>query len=187
MFKRLVVIFLLCVITYSEVYAGEEVEVKSATISIEVDQTKPNGKTWDSSLLMFGNIVGPDLRGLIAINKKGCDIDSLREWGLIDSVIERYKDGLSNNSYCIHFNIEVSETLELWGRTLGSTKNLYQLNIVINKPFKMAIGEEIYFEIADQDEGTANDDIGRGSLFFNGDRVLEGRMGAMNVRAEFTY
>lgn len=56
----------------------------------------------------------------------------------------------------------------------------------IYKNVKLKNGDKLFFHFEDHDAVT-NDMIGKGELIFNGDQVLEGRIGAMDVKVEFVF
>ena len=66
-----------------------------------------------------------------------------------------------------------------------SLKNSYKITRIY-KNVKLKTGDRLFFHFEDEDEMT-NDMIGKGELIFNGDQILEGRIGSMDVKVEFVF
>jgi len=168
-------------------FASEKIKIKNTIVVIEIDQTSPSGSTWDNS--MFGaseNIKAPDLTGFIAIPKSACNLDEMRNSypasvQHITKILNKYDKGL-----CLILQPDLLEAIKVDGKVLDNTVNSYQITFQTGK-IELMIGDQLYFELSDQDASTANDKIGRGSITFNGDRFIDGKLGSMFVRVEFIY
>jgi hypothetical protein len=179
------------IFTVSSVEASEPVKIQNVIVTIEVDQTKVDGATWDSGMMLFGNIKGPDLIGAIMIPKKGCpkinpmSVDLSTPSNGAGPATQLYEENRPN--VCMFFdNFAHTENLAYNGHKITDTTNSYQFSIQLGE-LSLSVGDELYFELLDADIATASDEIGRGILIFSGDRILEGRLGSMVVRVEFIY
>lgn len=100
-----------------------------------------------------------------------------------------YNESIKKDKLCLKFDPLWSSALvdkNTDNAAIGETDNTYNMSAAF--PYgKISLGDKIYIYLADVDETTGNDEIGRGYIIFNGDSIINQRVGSSDVTLEFFY
>jgi len=92
--------------------------------------------------------------------------DKVNPWGVPPDVYGKIKFPLEEHDIKLH-------------------KDTYSLSLNYSS-VKLNIGDSIDIELFDKDRGRMDDSIGKGNVIFNGDKVIETRIGYARIKIEFT-
>jgi len=95
--------------------------------------------------------------------------DTINPWGVPPDVYGTIKFPMETHE------IELHEDIYSLSLNYGS----------VDRRVKLNVGDSIYIELFDKDRGRMDDLIAKGNVVYNGDKVIETKIGFANIKIEF--